>query len=96
MTKKALPYANNANRFVVRGVLRAFDAADVSRAQLWDGENTGNPNDRLGQFARFCPPTVANGKVYMATFQAETISTDNVHHKAAGGDQPALAIYGLK
>jgi hypothetical protein len=43
-----LPYANNANRFVVRGVLRAFDAADVSRAQLWDSENTGNPNDRLG------------------------------------------------
>jgi hypothetical protein len=91
-----MPYANQANRFVVRGVLRAFDAADVSRPQLWDSESTGNGNDRLGQFARFCPPTVANGKVYVATFHAEVIGTDNVHHKAPGGDQPALVIYGLK
>jgi hypothetical protein len=91
-----MPYANSANRFVVRGVLRAFDAADVSRPQLWDSENTGNPNDRLGQFAKFSPPTVANGKVYVATFQAESVGTDNVHTKKQGGDQPALAIYGLK
>ena len=94
-----MPYAGQANRFVVRGVLRAFSAADVSRGgqgELWSSENTGNANDRLGQFARFCPPTVANGKVYVATFHAEVISTDNVHHKAPGGDQPALAIYGLK
>lgn len=91
-----MPYANQANRFVVRGVLRAFDAADVSRAELWDSESTGNPNDRLGQFARFCPPTVANGKVYVATFHAEVIGTDNIHHKAPAGDQAALAIYGLK
>jgi hypothetical protein len=91
-----MPYAGQANRFVVRGVLRAFDAANVSRGQLWDSESTGNPNDSLGQFARFSPPTVANGKVYVGTFQAETISTDNIHHPAAGGDRPALAIYGLR
>jgi hypothetical protein len=38
---------------------------------------------------------VANGKVYMATFQAEAIVND-IHVKRAGGDQPALAIYGLR
>ena len=91
-----MPYSANANRAVVRGVLRAFDASDVSKPQLWDSENTGNPNDRLGQFAKFCPPTVANGKVYVAAFQEETIRADGVHRKRADGDQPALAIYGSK
>jgi hypothetical protein len=90
-----MPFAQNANKMVVRGVLRAFDASDVSRPQLWDSEHTGNDNDRLGQFAKFCAPTVANGKVYMATFQAEAIVND-IHVKRAGGDQPALAIYGLR
>lgn len=91
-----MPYAEDANRMVVRGVLRAFDASDVSRPQLWDSENTGNQSDRLGQFAKYCPPTVANGKVYVAVFQAEMIDTDVVHSKRMGGDQPALVIYGLK
>jgi hypothetical protein len=91
-----VPYANDANKAVVRGVLRAFDASNVSQ-QLWESENTGNQNDRLGQFAKYCPPVVANGKVYMATFQAETVDRNTmVHMKDTAGDQPALAIYGLK
>jgi hypothetical protein len=92
----AMPFAENANKAVVRGVLRAFNAMDVSQ-QLWDSESTGVPSDRLGQFAKNNPPVVANGKVYMATFHAESIRTaDGVHTKLAGGDQPALVIYGLK
>jgi hypothetical protein len=93
----AMPYAVNANLQVARGVLRALDASDVSKPQLWDSENSGNDNDRLGQFAKFCPPAVANGKVYVATFQQETIGHDGVHRPTPPpGDQPALAIYGLK
>jgi hypothetical protein len=93
----AMPFASNANRQVVLGVLRALDASDVSKPELWDSENTGNGNDRLGQFAKFCPPTVANGKVYVATFQQETIGHDGVHRPTPPpGDQPALAIYELK
>jgi hypothetical protein len=92
----SMPYGSSANHNVVRGVLRAFDASDVSRGELWDSENTGDGNDRLGQFAKFCPPTIANGKVYMATFQQEAVGNDGVHRKAQGGDQPALAIYGLR
>ena len=89
------PLAANANHFVVRGVLRAYDASDVGKGELWDSENTGNGNDSLGQFAKYCPPIVANGKVYVATFQQETILANGKHVKTDGGDQPALVIYGL-
>ena len=89
-----MPYAASANLMVVRGILRAFDASDVSKGEIWDSESTGNDNDRLGQFAKFCPPTVANGKVYVATFQQETVLANNKHVKTVGGDQPSLVIYG--
>jgi outer membrane protein assembly factor BamB len=90
----AMPFAANGNPAVVRGVLRAFNASDVSTGELWDSENTGNDNDRLGQFAKFCPPVVANGKVYVATFQQETILEDGRHIQTPDGDQPSLVIYG--
>lgn len=90
-----MPYSANANRQVVRGVLRAFDASDVSKPQLWDSESTGRTNDSLGQFAKYVPPTVANGKVYVPAFQQETVLPTGVHVKPAVGDQPALVIYGL-
>jgi hypothetical protein len=95
-----MPFADNANHKVVRGVLRAFDAIDVSRGgagQLWSSEDENIPTDSLGMFAKFCPPVVANGKVYVATFQQETVGRENnVHQKMVGGAQSALAIYGLK
>jgi hypothetical protein len=90
-----MPFANSANHEVVLGVLRAFDASDVSRGQLWSSEDSGVPADRLGMFAKFNPPTVANGKVYVATFQQERID-NGAHKKMDGGDQPALVIYGPK
>jgi hypothetical protein len=90
-----MPFNANANPEVVRGVLRAFDASDVSKGQLWSSEDSGNPADSLGWFAKFNPPIVANGRVYVATFQQERID-NGVHKKAVGGDQPALVIYGLK
>jgi hypothetical protein len=90
-----MPFGENANHVVVRGILRAFDASDVSKPELWDSESTGRQNDRLGQFAKYCPPVVANGRVYVATFQQETVLSTNAHIKTVGGDQPALVIYGL-
>ncbi len=90
-----MPFDANANRQVVRGVLRAFDASNVSKGELWDSQNTGRPNDSLGQFAKYVPPTVANGKVFVPAFQQETVLPNGVHVKPAVGDQPALVIYGL-
>jgi hypothetical protein len=92
----AMPFASNANPMVVRGVLRAFNASDVSTGELWDSEGTGNNSDRLGQFAKFCPPVVANEKVYVAAFQQETVLEDGRHIKTTNGDQPALVIYGMR
>jgi hypothetical protein len=91
-----MPYSGNANHMVVRGVLRAFDASDISRPELWDSESTGNRNDRLGAFAKFNPPTVANGKVFVATFQQENITAEGLHLKNPNGERPALVIYGLR
>jgi len=90
----AMPVTGNANGAVVRGVLRAFNAADVSKGEIWDSESTGREADRLGQFAKFCPPVIANGKVYVATFQQETILASGRHVPAPNGDRPALVIFG--
>jgi hypothetical protein len=56
----------DANQGVRPGILRAFDAQDVSR-ELWNSEML-SARDSVGLFAKFVPPTVANGKVYLATF----------------------------
>ena len=54
----------NAIQQIVPGVLRAFDATDVS-VELWNNRADPNaPAESVGDFAKFCPPTVANGKVY--------------------------------
>ncbi|HEX3845734.1 MAG TPA: chitobiase/beta-hexosaminidase C-terminal domain-containing protein, partial [Steroidobacteraceae bacterium] len=48
------------------GILYAMDAGNVATV-LWS--SNGNPTrDGLGNFAKFVPPTIANGKVYVATF----------------------------
>ena len=61
----AAPYSGDATAESVPGVVRAFDAADVSR-ELWDSKQ--NPQrDELGAFVKFTPPTVANGRVYVPT-----------------------------
>ena len=47
------------------GTLRAYDSANVGR-ELW---NSGlNPQDRLGSWSKWVAPTIANGHVYVATF----------------------------
>ncbi len=83
----SIPLKENANRQNVPGILRAFDASDVTR-ELWNSEM--NPADQLGYFAKFCPPTVVHGRVYMATFAPET------GYPAAVQTGPAhIVVYGL-
>lgn len=60
------PLSGDANWNVVPGMLQAFDATDVSR-ELWNS-NANGIRDAVGKFAKFVPPTIANGKVYLATF----------------------------
>jgi outer membrane protein assembly factor BamB len=62
-----VPLNGDANRQRgVQGIVLAMDAEDVSRT-LWTSElNAGR--DRVGLFAKFVPPTVAGGKIFVATY----------------------------
>jgi outer membrane protein assembly factor BamB len=60
-----VPLQGDANAGTVPGVLRAFDASDVSR-ELWNSRQ--DPLDDFGNLAKFCVPTIADGKVFIATF----------------------------
>jgi hypothetical protein len=61
----------------VTGLMLAFDAQDVTRT-LWTSEQTSE-RDRVGLFAKFAPPTVAAGKVFVPTY---------------GDDEPLRAYHG--
>ncbi len=55
----------DGNHHLCPGILEAYDAENVSK-QLWTSEQNAG-RDSVGTFAKFVPPTVANGKVYLAT-----------------------------
>jgi len=61
--------ARDSNQAVVPGVLWAYDASDVS-TMLWNSEMVPS-RDSFGNFAKFNPPTVYNGRVYMPTFSKQ-------------------------
>jgi hypothetical protein len=66
---------------IATGQLVAIDA--TTGAKLWD--SAASPADTLGNFAKWSPPTVANGKVYVASFARVNASA------------PAfLRVYGLR
>ena len=50
----------------VPGTLHALNASDLS-VELWNSDMVPD-RDTLGRFAKFIPPVVANGRVYIATF----------------------------
>ena len=64
-------YSGDAEHAVSPGILRAFDANDVSK-QLWN--NQLNPRDAGGNYAKFAAPTIANGHVYLPTFSNSVVA----------------------
>ena len=56
----------NANNATVAGTLHAYNAQNVTN-ELWNSDQL-SARDSIGNFAKFVAPTVANGRVYMATF----------------------------
>jgi outer membrane protein assembly factor BamB len=91
-----VPLDGDANAFRgVKGLVLALDAKDVSKA-LWTSEQSG-ARDRLGLFAKFVPPTVASGKVFVATY-----GDDEAIKQYGGGARPHIfpkryqvAVYGM-
>jgi hypothetical protein len=61
----------DAEHDVSPGILRAFDANDVSR-ELWN--NQRNARDYAGFYAKFSAPTIANGHVYLPTFSNQVVA----------------------
>ena len=59
----------DANQSVRPGILHAYDASNVAK-ELWNSQQLPS-RDAVGNFAKFVPPTVANGKVYLATFSGQ-------------------------
>jgi len=53
------------------GTLRAFNPPLIP-AELWDSEQNAS-RDALGAYTKFCAPTIANGKVYMATANKQLV-----------------------
>ena len=60
------PFDANANWDTVPGILRAYDASDLSH-EIWNSKMMPD-RDSAGLFAKFCAPTVVNGRVYLSTF----------------------------
>jgi hypothetical protein len=55
----------------VPGALYAFDAGNVAN-QLWNS-NLNAARDSVGNFAKFVPPLVANGRVYVASWSKQVV-----------------------
>jgi hypothetical protein len=91
-----VPLDGDANK--LRGVkahLLAIDAQDVTKT-LWTSEQAG-ALDRPGLFAKFVPPTVAGGKLFVATY-----GDDEPLRQYGNGARPQsfpgryqVAVYGM-
>ena len=64
-------FTGDAEHDVSPGILRAFDANDVSK-QLWNNHQNMS-RDGAGMYAKFSAPTIANGHVYLPTFSNQVV-----------------------
>jgi hypothetical protein len=67
----AMSNAGDANHAPQPGILRAFDAGNVTR-ELWNSQQMAT-RDALGNFSKFSPPTAANGKVFVPTLSNKLV-----------------------
>jgi hypothetical protein len=69
----SMPLLDDADHGVHQGVLRAFNADDLTK-ELWNS-NMNAARDDSGNWPKYTPPTVVNGRVYMASFPADGVSS---------------------
>jgi hypothetical protein len=85
------PTRENAMNKTVAGTLRAYNGRDLRR-ELWTSDMDAFGADRLGGLAKFSPPVVANGKVYVGTFSRELVVYGLLPHL---GPDTARNEYGI-
>ena len=97
-----LPYAGDANsQRGVKAQLLAFDAQNI-RNDIFRSSPPDDPDgpDSVGLFAKFAPPTVGNGKVFVVTYgDHENLASYNEGHQPPRAGLPKnfyIAVYGLK
>jgi outer membrane protein assembly factor BamB len=61
----SMPLSGSPGNAVVPGIVRALNA--VTLDEIWNSQQVAS-RDSVGTYAKFVPPFVVNGKVYMATF----------------------------
>jgi hypothetical protein len=76
----------------VQGVLMALDAQDISK-QLWTSDVAG-VRDRLGLFAKYVPPTIAGGKVFVATYGDQEPLRQYANDRPTQFPNYYVAVYG--
>ena len=64
-------FTGDAEHDVSPGILRAFDANDVTK-ELWNNRQN-LARDGAGNYAKFSAPTIANGHVYLPTFSQQVV-----------------------
>ncbi len=90
---------DNAMNKTVAGTLRAFKAdapdhsADGLLEELWTSDMDASGNDRLGDLAKFSPPVVANGKVYVGTFSRELAVYGLLESGGKRRDTPEYGVF---
>ncbi len=67
----AYAFSGDAEHTVSPGILRAFDANDVTK-ELWNSRQNV-VRDGVGNYAKFSSPTIANGHVYLPTFSNRVV-----------------------
>ena len=64
-------FSGDAEHNVSPGILRAFDATDITK-ELWNNRQN-LARDGAGNYAKFSSPTIANGHVYLPTFSGQVV-----------------------
>lgn len=67
----AYAFTGDAQSEVTPGILRAFDANDITK-ELWNNRQNVS-RDGAGNYAKFSAPTIANGHVYLPTFSRQVV-----------------------
>ncbi len=88
----SMPVAGDANSGVHPGMLRAFDA-DNLQTELWNSE-TNDARDDAGNWPKFSPPTVVNGRVYLGSFPSDGRSDTQVNVYGLLGPHPRVHARG--